>query len=117
MSSANKRKGTQYESDLVNYFRARGLDAERLRLSGSKDEGDLVLKLGGRPFVLEAKNAKAINLADFVHQAAIEAGHYASARKIPTPNYAAIVKRRQHSIDKSYVIAPLHEWLDQIQGG
>lgn len=115
MSSANKRRGSQFEIDLLKYLRSEwSLDAERLRLAGTKDEGDIVLKVGGIPYILEAKNTQKIDLARFVSEATAEADNYAVARGIRQPGFAAVVKRRQHSIADSYVVMPLDEWLHQI---
>lgn len=114
MSAANKRRGASWELDLLKFLRARGYDAERLRLAGLRDEGDLVLKVGGLPYVIEAKNEKSINLSSYVQEAELEAHNYAKARLIKTPNFVSIVKRRSHGVDKAYVVMPLDQWLDQI---
>lgn len=111
----NKTKGAAFELDLVKYFRSEGLDAERLRLSGPKDEGDIALKVGGLPFVLEAKNTKLMDLAKATREATIEAGHYADARLIQPVHYAVVLKRRQRPVSESYVVVPLNEWLAQIR--
>lgn len=116
MSAANKRRGAGYEMDLLRYLRAEGYDAERLRLTGRLDEGDLVLKMGGIPFVLEAKATKVNNLTDFVRQARDEATNYAAARGILPAPFAAVIKKRQAPISESFVVIPLSEWLQQIKG-
>lgn len=112
----NKTKGAAFELDLVKYFRSEGLDAERLRLSGPKDEGDIALKVGGLPFVLEAKNCKRIDLGGWVAEATLEAGHYSAARALMLPPHFAVVhKRRQKPVSESFVTIPLNEWLRQIR--
>lgn len=116
MSAANKRKGSTFELDLLKYLRNEGYDTERLRLTGKDDEGDLVLKIGGLPYIIEAKNEKRIDLAGYVREAETEARNYSRARgtSVPGANYAAIVKRRNAGIGEAYVVMPLHEWLQQI---
>lgn len=116
MTAANKAKGSQWERDLLAYLRNEGYDAERLRLAGKDDEGDLVLKMGGLPFIIEAKNEKSINLAGYVREAEVEARNYSRARKqgVPGANFAAIVKARGKGTGEAYVVVPLHEWLRHI---
>lgn len=117
MSSANKRKGTQWEVDLRNYLRGDGFDVERLALSGAQDEGDLVLKLGmdwSETFIIEAKNEQRLNLAGWVGEASIEAHNYATHRGIESPHYVVVHKRRSFNAANAYVTMPLHEWLRQI---
>lgn len=41
MSNPSKKKGTAAETRVVKYLKEKGLDAERLALHGSKDEGDV----------------------------------------------------------------------------
>lgn len=111
----NKTKGAAYELGLVKYLRAEGYDVERLRLSGRRDEGDLVVKIGGLPFVIEAKNVKQMTLGSWVNEAQLEAGHYADARLLQVPPHFLVVhKRRQKPIAESFVTMPLNEWLNQI---
>lgn len=117
MSVANKRRGATFELDLLKFFRREGYDAERLRLSGKHDEGDIVVRIGALPYVIEAKNVQKIDLASFVTQAQTEADNYSKARGIMRPGYAAIIKRRKHPIEQSYVVVPLKEWLEQIDSG
>lgn len=114
MTAANKVKGATFERDLMEYLRNEGYDAERLRLAGSEDEGDLILKLGGLAFVLEAKNRKQMNLAGWVREAEVESKNYARHRKIPWVNFAAVIKKRNAGIGEAYVVVPLHEWLSQV---
>lgn len=115
MSAANKRRGASWELDLLKYFRNEGIDAERLRLTGKADEGDLVLKIGGIPYVVEAKNVAKIDLASYVREAEVEARNYGAHRALDfLPNHAAIVKRRNHGVGEAYVVMPLTEWLNQI---
>lgn len=116
MSAANKIKGATFELDLLRYLRAEGYDTERLRLAGKQDEGDLVLKMGGTPYILEAKATKVNNLTDFVRQARDEATNYARARGILPAPFAAVIKKRQAPISEAFVVIPLSEWLQQIKG-
>lgn len=53
--SANKRKGTAWESALVGFFRGLGIEARRVAQEGHLDSGDIH---GISPFVGQAKNYK-----------------------------------------------------------
>lgn len=115
MSNPNKQRGTQYETDSLRYFRSMGIEAERIVLAGSKDEGDLVLKIGGEPYVLELKNRRQMDLAGWVDESMGEAINYANARSIEIPYFGVMHKRRMQPIARSFVTIPTHEWLRQIR--
>src|SRR5690606_6496126 len=56
MSAANRRKGKTDEREIRDYLRAEGHEYDQLRLHGSTDEGDGVIRLpGGRVIIIEAK--------------------------------------------------------------
>ena len=111
----SKTKGTQYETDLVKYLRSKGFDVERLRLNGREDEGDLVLKFGGIPYIIEAKNVRQMNLGGWVNEAEVEAKNYADHRGIDLPFFLTAHKRRNQPICNSYVTIPLWQYLDQLR--
>ena len=111
----NRTKGAAYETDLVKYLRTfPGTDVEQLHLRGVKDEGDLVLKIGGLAYILEAKNDKSMDLSGWVREAETEAGNYATARGIEPVHFSVVSKRRQKPVSESYVVTPLWEWVRQI---
>jgi Holliday junction resolvase len=83
MSNPSKQKGTAFESAIVNYLHARGLEARRVALSGAHDSGDI--RIGD--WTLEAKNRKGYALAEALDQARTEAHHAG------TKHYAAVIKR------------------------
>jgi hypothetical protein len=68
--SASKRKGTGWETAVVDYLRANGVThAERRALTGNKDRGDVA----GLPgVVIECKNEKAITLASYADETEAE---------------------------------------------
>ena len=113
MSAKNKRKGSAFELDVMKWFRSKGVNAERLRLSGQKDEGDLVVIIAGETFILELKNTKVLNLPQFWREAVVEAQNYATARGIkPAPLSYVVVKRRNAGIEQSWVVQDLQQWLE-----
>ena len=110
----SKAKGREYEIGLVKYLRSKGYDTERLRLNGAEDEGDIVVKIGGIPYIIEAKNVRQTNLSGWVNEAEVEAANYAAHREIELPYFFVAHKRKRHPICNSYVTVPLWQYLDQI---
>lgn len=106
-------KGSRYENELLKYLRTQGLDAERLRLTGKEDEGDLLVRFHSDRFVFEAKNTKRMTLAGWVEEARLEAKQYGEHRGIATPYFAVVHKRIGKGVADSFVTLPLHEYLDQ----
>ena len=111
----NKQKGSQFEVDVMKWFRKMGAVAERLRLSGSEDEGDLVVIVAGETFIFELKNTKKLNLKEFWDEAQKEATNYSKHRGISQPLSYVLFKRRNAGIDKAWVITSLEEWLKEKQ--
>jgi hypothetical protein len=113
MSSENKRKGSQFETDVMKWLRSMGAFAERLSKAGAKDEGDIVAIVAGQTYILELKNRKKIDLPAFWSEAQVEADNYAKARGLEqSPPAFVIVKRRNAPIHKAWVIQSLESWLD-----
>jgi len=108
----NKQKGSKFEVDVMKWFRKMGVVAERLRLSGSEDEGDLVVIVAGETFVFELKNTKKLNLKEFWDEAQKEADNYAKHRGVDRPLYYVLFKRRNAGIDRAWVIQDLTQWLE-----
>lgn len=68
--SASRRKGTAWETAIVDWLRGRGFPhAERRALRGGRDAGDVT---GVPGLCVEAKNAKTITLAGWVDELAAE---------------------------------------------
>lgn len=108
------RIGNMWEIALLKWFRDKGVFAERLRLAGKDDEGDLVVIIAGKTYILEAKNRKAISLPAFWQEAVEEAKNYAKARNLSeVPPAFVIVKRRNASVEKAFVVQDLDSWLKE----
>ena len=72
MSNPSKRKGTAWETKIVDYLKDNGWDARRKPQTGTADEGDISIE--ELPWlVIEAKAAKDYNLASWVAEANVEA--------------------------------------------
>lgn len=70
MSNPSKRKGTSWESTIVDYLKTRGwLHAERRALAGNQDRGDIA---GIPGVVIEAKNANRTELGSWLDEAKTE---------------------------------------------
>ena len=112
MSSYNKAKGSKFETDIMKFLRTLGHFAERLAKAGASDEGDIVTIIAGKTYILECKNRKKIDLPTFWEEAQKEAKNYAKARGLgEVPPAFVIVKRRQHGVEKAWVIQDLDQWL------
>ena len=112
---SHKARGATYETDIKNYFRNLGYDAERLARRGSKDEGDVVVRtdfLGANIGILECKApgaGNAISLSGWSKEAKVEATNYAEARGIDIQKIlsAVVIKARGKSIADSYLVLRL----------
>jgi Holliday junction resolvase len=112
MSAANKRKGAAFETGILKWLRSKGVSAERLRLAGKDDEGDIVCMVAGQPYVFELKATVKMDLPQFWREATVEAANYAKARGLDTvPPAYVIVKRRMAGLEQSWVIQDLQQWL------
>lgn len=116
---SHKARGATFESDIRDWFRSRGYDAERLARAGAKDEGDVVVRSDflGSVGVLECKApgaGNAINLAGWMAEAQVESKHYADSRGLqPTDTLCAVViKARGKSISDAYVVMRLGDLFE-----
>lgn len=112
--AAARRRGADAELDFLKY--ARGtlhLPAERLRLAGKNDEGDVAVVDVGFTYVCEVKNEKSISLATYVDEALVEAQNYTKARGLRRPDVmgVAIVKRRGRPVKDWYVVTSVEEFF------
>lgn len=116
MANPNGRKGAAFEIGVLKWLRSRGVIAERLRLSGVKDEGDIVTLIAGKTYLLELKNRKSISLPTFWDEACAEAANYAKARGLDVaPPSFVVIKRRNASIERAFVVQDLDSWLGERQ--
>jgi Holliday junction resolvase len=116
MSAKNKAKGALFETSILKWLRSKGVSAERLRLAGKDDEGDVVCIVAGQPYVFELKATIKMDLPQFWREATTEAANYAKARNLDAvPPAYVIVKRRMAGLEQSWVIQDLGQWL-RVQG-
>lgn len=101
MSSASKQKGSAHERAVVEYLKANGWKHAERRLAGDKnDRGDIA---GVPGIVLECKNEKRIDLAQYMRELEVEvANDKADAG-------AAIVKKRGTTdVADYYAVMPVY---------
>mgnify|MGYP003342802925 CR=1 FL=1 len=111
----NKIKGREFEIGVVEFFRKLGFNAERLRLSGKEDEGDVVVIVAGETYLFECKNTARLELDEFWRQIELEAKNYAKARKTKQPLHYVLWKRKRKGINQTWVIQSLEQWLEEKQ--
>lgn len=114
MTNESKRVGSQFETDVVAYLRDQGIAAERLRLAGSDDEGDIVV--GAGDYLIEAKarrDAKSsLNLHAWLTEAHTESANYARRRnRTDTPVALLVVKNPRKPIGKAFVVTYLEDLI------
>ena len=113
---AARRRGSAFEVAVMKWFRSKGVSAERLRLAGKADEGDICIFVSGKPYTFELKATAKLDLPRFWREACDEVVNYAKARDItPVPPAYIIVKRRNAGIEDSWVITNLETWLREKQ--
>ena len=111
---SHKVRGATFETDIKDWFRANGYDAERLARTGAKDEGDVVVRADflGNIGVIEAKapgESGRIDLSGWTKEAQTEATHYSQARGLDRESIlsAVLIKARGKSIEDSYLVLRL----------
>ena len=116
---SHKQRGATFETDLRDYFRRNGLDAERLARTGARDEGDIAIRADflGSIGVIEAKapgQSGRIDLSGWTKEAQLEATHYAEARGINRKAVlpAVIIKARGKSISDAYLVLRLGDVIE-----
>lgn len=115
----NKRDGTAYESAIVNYFRSRGFEADRLRTSGKEDEGDIAVRdKVGTVAIIEAKAGKNVRPRYWYEEEAVpEAKKYTDRRSLLEPPMPVLaMKSHNKSIGKSLIVISLDDYADLLGG-
>ncbi|MFC0622797.1 hypothetical protein [Kribbella deserti] len=112
LNQANRRRGRRWEAALRDGLRSYGFDAERLRDTGNRDEGDLVVRMSGSHVVIEAKDT-AMRAGPFVDEAHLEANHFAEHRGLDVDDVEGIVivKRRGRGFRKAFVLTTVEDYF------
>jgi hypothetical protein len=120
MSNTSAARGSAWERASLKHARdEKGLDAERLRLTGKEDEGDIVIRIGEQRFIQENKAVARLNLSGWVDEAEVEAKNFAAHRPNINPDNvfgAVVLKRRNHGVGKAFVVMEYDTYLRLIAG-
>lgn len=110
-SRAAKAKGRNAEAAVVDYLRLRGIPAERRRLTGAQDCGDVG---GWQGWCVEVKAEKRVNLAGYLDELAAELGNARVSHD--AERGVAVVKRRGHTNAADwYAVMPFAHLVDLAQ--
>ena len=119
--TSHKRRGAKFEIDLVDWLRARGYDAERLPLTGAKDEGDLYGRhpASRRTVCIEAKAPGAgngIDLGGWMKEIATETANFCAARGINPADVTPllVIKALGKTLDDAYVVQRLADVIPEV---
>lgn len=115
---SNKRRGANFEIELVDWLLSNGLNAQRLPRSGRNDVGDAFLPGVNGIYVIEAKAPRQhgrIDLSGWIREAALEAENYKIQKRLavsPTP--LVIIKASNKGIGDAYVVQRLSDVLKNL---
>lgn len=121
-NARNRAKGKEWERDLREGLRGADQDVEALKLHGTTDEGDMLVRLELPPtynrVVVEAKNAARLSLAAWVAEAMTEADHYTTHRGLRRDKVMAVViaKRPRLNWRKAFVVTTVEEFFHLDKG-
>lgn len=108
-----KSKGRTAEQKVVEYLRERGFNAERRRLTGTEDCGDV----GGiKGLVIEVKDEKRINLAGYMDELHAEVVN-ATGRLDHEHRGVAVLKRKGKPLQAHewYAVMPFWAMVDLLK--
>ena len=109
MTTAAKRKGSQFERDVVKWLRTMGYPcAERAYGAGRHDDvGDID---GINGVVIECKNEKAIRIPQYLRELEDEMTHADAETGV-----VLIKKRGTSNISESYAVMPAELWVNLLK--
>jgi len=109
MTTPQKRKGSQYERDVVKWLRQMGYPcAERAYGAGRHDDvGDID---GINGVVIECKNEKAIRIPQYLRELEDEMTHADAETGV-----VLIKKRGTSNISESYAVMPAELWVNLLK--
>ena len=118
MANPSKKKGTRYESAVVKFMTAAGLDVARKPLSGNKDCGDLEVRGLRKDIIIEVKGGKQTSnpnraqITEWLRQTAVEAGNAKAIGILVIVRYNRKIKDADVYI--KWRGAFVHMWLDEL---
>ena len=112
----NKVKGTRFEVELENHINEAGMKARRLPRAGTKDIGDVSIIFNTFAIIIEAKNVKKQDMAQFLKEADIESDNYENKYGTATVP-VVITKTRGKKAGEARVTMTLDTLLDLLRLG
>lgn len=121
-NKSHQQRGKTYQAEIPKFLREDGWDVERLPLTGSKDEGDSVMRIPGRAIRLVIENkapgkGNPTNLNGWGREARIEAEHHAEARSLEKNKVIGVVfiKAFGKSLADTHVVFRLGDFLNLLK--
>jgi len=109
MANPHKRKGTAWETAVVEFLRGHGHPyAERRALAGSADKGDVT---GVPSVMIECKAEKSITLATYADEVKTQTANADASIGV------AVVKRRGRPASDAYVVMTLDQFARMLTEG
>lgn len=109
MTTPSKRKGSQYERDVVKWLRSSGFAcAERAYGAGRQDDVGDIDGIDG--VVVECKNEKKIDLAGYLKELDNEMIHADAETGV-----VLVKKRGTTNVSESYAVMPAWLWVDLLK--
>lgn len=100
----SKSKGREAENAVVDYLRLHGFPAERRRLTGAQDCGDV----GGiKGVAIEIKSEKKLNFAGYIDEMRAETENARARFKEPTLGFVVAKRRGTQNPGEWYAVLPL----------
>jgi len=111
----NKVKGARFEIETSDYVNESGLRSRRLPRAGKHDIGDVEVTISKDvTLVLEAKNCKTPQMAEWLREADVEASNH--ELKFGTPTIGAVItKTRGKGIGEARITMTLDQFLNLIR--
>jgi Holliday junction resolvase len=109
VSSAAKRKGSQYERDVVKWLKSYGFEcAERAYGAGRHDDVGDIDGIDG--VVIECKNEKSFRIPQYLRELENEMTHADAETGV-----VLMKKRGTSNVSESYAVLPAWLWADLLK--
>ena len=110
--SKQKQKGSLFEVQVLNHLTDNGLMAFRNPPSGSKDKGDITVFTRFGKVVIECKNHRRMELAEWLEEAETEKGNADAV-------FGFVAHKRRGfgdaKIGGTYVAMTLDDWIEMVR--
>jgi hypothetical protein len=114
--SKGKRAGAKFERDFLQWLREYAVDAERLRPTGTQDEGDIAVRTEAFDVVCELKApgpGRPVQLGPWMAEAEIEAKNYSLRRYGKETLPVLVIKARNKPLEEAFVVLRAREFFGE----